>query len=485
MQKHNKYLVWTIWVATIAFIGAGFVGWGSYKYGSKASAIGEVGSVKISNERLNFTYQNLYERYRQIYQGQFDEAKAKEIGLLKQAFDSLASQAQLLNLAHRYGITVSDKELADYIASMKAFQNNGVFDKSIYRTYLQNRRLKSATFEAILADELTIQKLLDLLETGSVPFERATVAAALSIADKIAYKILSPEDMQVTIDDAQARKAWEASKSDYLTPKRYELSLLWTDTKTIDVTPEEIKEFYDKNSFNYVDSDGKALDFEAAKQLAERDLKIKKGKKQALLDYIALKKGNKQPQEHRTFDQNDPTLSAELWQAIAQSDVGTLLKPKPVGDRYVTVMIDKVVDPEPMPFEQAKPAVVTKLKQTEAARLLEEQAQKLLQNIDSETLTQSDWLRLKDAPVLFPLNQQESLQFLQKLFTSSGKKGIITLSSRVVVYKIVDQKMDNVDDNLTREVASETDSIKRRVFESALFRRLNEQYPVKAYVKGL
>ena len=30
MQKHRKYLVVTIWVSTIAFVGAGFVGWGAY-----------------------------------------------------------------------------------------------------------------------------------------------------------------------------------------------------------------------------------------------------------------------------------------------------------------------------------------------------------------------------------------------------------------------------------------------------------------------
>ena len=45
MQKHNKYLVWTIWIATIAFIGAGFVGWGSYSFGSKAGNVAKVGDV--------------------------------------------------------------------------------------------------------------------------------------------------------------------------------------------------------------------------------------------------------------------------------------------------------------------------------------------------------------------------------------------------------------------------------------------------------
>ena len=29
MQRHKRWLVITIWISTIAFVGAGFVGWGS------------------------------------------------------------------------------------------------------------------------------------------------------------------------------------------------------------------------------------------------------------------------------------------------------------------------------------------------------------------------------------------------------------------------------------------------------------------------
>ena len=485
MQRHNRYLVWTIWVATIAFIGAGFVGWGSYKYGSKASAVGKAGDVEITNERLNFTYQNLYERYNEMFKGQFDEEQAKKMGLLKQAFDSLASQAQLLSLAHKYGITVSDKELADYIASMPIFQENGVFNKSIYRTYLQNRRLKSASFEAILADELTIKKLLGLVESPSVPFERTAIASALSVSDKVAYKVIDPAQLNATVSDEEARKAWEANKDQYLTPRRYAVSLLWTDTAPITVTDEEVQSFYDQNSFNYVNADGKQLTLEEAKPAATRDLKIKKGKKQALLDYIALKKGEKQPQEQVKLAQNDSRLPVEMWSAIVQSDVGTLLKPKPIGERYVTVKLDAVIEPEPMPFEQAKAAVIAQLKKSKTETLLEQEAKRVLDNIDNEELVTSPYVSLTQKTSLFPLNETESLQFLQKLFTSSAKKGIITLSSRLVVYKVIDQKMDTSDANLTQQIAGEADQIKRHVFERALFKQLNEQYPVKAYVKGL
>jgi len=485
MQKHNRYLVWTIWIATIAFIGAGFVGWGSYSYGSKASAVGKVGDVEIPREKLDFTYRNLYERYREIYKGAFDEAKAKELGLLKQSFASLASQAQLLNLAEQYGIVVSEKELADDIAGMQAFQENGTFSKTVYKTYLQNRGLKSSTFESILRDELKVKKTIDLLESKALPPEHAAVASALSVADKIAYAVLSPADMNVSVSDSEARKVWEESKNDYMSPKRYRLAIHWTDTKTIPVTEKEVQDFYDKNSFNYISQDGKQFTLDKVKDLVTQDLRIKKGKKQALLDYIALKKGKRSSEENATLSLNDPLLSAALWSEVEQRDAGTLLKPKPVGSRYATVKILQAVAPAPLPFAKAKSSVIRRIQRERSAAMLEKKAQETLNNIDKASLQTSEYLSLSKPTPIPPLSQQESLQFLEKLFTSSGKKGIIRLSNRVVVYKVVDQTVGSSDENLTKNVQNETNLIKRRVFENTLFKRLNTQFPVKAYVKGL
>ncbi len=142
MQKHNKYLIVTIWIATIAFIGAGFVGWGSYQYGSKASSIAEVGDIEITQSQLDMSYRNIYQRYNQQMQGQLDDKKAKELGLVKQAFNSLITQAKLLNLANEFGIVVSENELANKITSIPSFQTKGIFDKEIYLSYLSNQRLK-------------------------------------------------------------------------------------------------------------------------------------------------------------------------------------------------------------------------------------------------------------------------------------------------------------------------------------------------------
>jgi len=485
MQKHNKYLIVTIWVATIAFIGAGFVGWGSYQYGSKASAIGKVGNVEITQEKFDMTYQNLYNQYNEMFKGKFDEAKAKEMGLLKQAFNTLASQAQLLNLAKEYGMVVSDQELREYVTSIPGFQKEGTFDKIIYDTYLKNRRLKAKTFEEILKDELIVQKLLGLLENTALPFETDILALALSITDKIAYKVISPADIKITLEDQALKSHWEQFKSRYMTPKAYTLELLWTDTTGVEATEKALQDFYEKSSYNYVDTDGKQFTFEQAKEIVEQDYKIKETKKQALKNYVAFKKGKLKATETKELSVNSAELSAALWTEIIKAEIGDTIKPKVVGQKYVTAKIAKVIEPKEKSFDQAKAEVTKELTAQKKNEILKSRSKELLKNIENEQLTTTDWLTMSRFDNMTPLSQQETLQFLQKLFTSSVKNGMITVSDSVVVYKIVEQKMGKADNNLSKMVEGNVNQIKRSVFESNLFKRLDEQYPAQKYVKGI
>ena len=147
MQRHRKYLVITIWVSTIAFIGAGFVGWGQYSYGSKSGAVAKVGDVSISAGELQSTYSQLFNRYSQVFQGNFDQEQAKKFGLDKQALQQLVNQALLINLANSYNLEATDKEVAQTVASQKAFYENGVFSKELYHQVLKREGLISIRYE--------------------------------------------------------------------------------------------------------------------------------------------------------------------------------------------------------------------------------------------------------------------------------------------------------------------------------------------------
>jgi peptidyl-prolyl cis-trans isomerase D len=382
-------------------------------------------------------------------------------------------------------MVVSDEELREYVTSIKGFQEDGKFNKVIYDTYLKNRRLKAKTFEEVLKDELIVQKLVALLENKALPFETDILASALSIADKVAYKVIAPSDMQVTLNDQEVKSYWEQFKERYMTPRAYKLEIVWTDTSTTEVNEKELHDFFDKNSYNYVGADGKQFTYEQAKTIVEQDFKVKKAKKQALKEYVAFKKGELKATETKEIAQNSADLSSSIWTEINKAKTGDILKPKVVGKKYATVKILEVIEPKEKGFEEAKEEVSKALTVEKKNEMLESKSKETLKNIEGENLTTTDWMTMGKFDNMSPLSQQETLQFLQKLFTSSAKNGMITVSDSVVVYKIVEQKMDKVDNNLSQRVEGDVNQIKRSVFESNLFKTLNKQYPTQKYVKGI
>jgi len=485
MQKHNKYLVWTIWIATIAFIGAGFVGWGSYSFGSKAGNIAKVGNIEISQNKLNLVYSSIYNQYNQAMQGKLDDKKAKELGIVKQAFARLATQAKILNLAQELGIIVSDKEVVDRLQTIPSFQKDGVFNKELYEAYLKSQRMKAKTFESTLREELTIQKTLALLMVDALPFEIEAISAAMNISDKLAYNVLTEDDVPFTAEEAKVKDFWEMQKENYKTPQMYELSIVWTDSKDANVTEEEIKAYYDANSFNYTNAEGKQLTFEEAKSQATNDLKLKKTKKSAQKAYIAFKKGTLTQNEKVTLPVGDLKLTKEIWDALQSKNVGDILKPKTVADMYATVKIENITLPKVKTFEQAKEEV-TKLYTIQAKKeALFTLAQEKLKTFDQSDAIISDFVKLEQNVNLKPLNNQESLQFLQKLFTSTKEKGIISVMDKVVVYKILEQKLVPTDANETESVKQTVNKLKQNTFESNLIKMLDAKYPTETYVGGL
>ena len=485
MQKHNKYLVWTIWVATIAFIGAGFVGWGSYTFGSKAGNVAKVGDIEIEQTKLNMVYSNLYNQYNQAMQGALDDKKAQELGLVKQAFARLETQAKVLNFAKDMGIIVSDAEVAQRLQELRIFQKDGVFNKEIYEGYLKSQRMRANVFENTLREEMIIEKTFSLLPTDTLPLEEEAVGAAMNVSDKLAYKVLTNDDLNFVTDIAKVKTFWEMKKENFMTPEMYELSIVWTQSEDTAVTDEEVKAHYEANSFNYTDGEGKQLSYEEAKTLATKDLKIKKTKKAAQKAYIAFKKGQIDTTEKITLPVGDLKLTDEVWSAIKESSAGDIIKPKVVADMYATVKIEKVVPSRIKTFEEAEKEVTVLYEDQAKKEALLSLAESTLKNFDQNDVIISDFVKLEENVNLNPLNNKESLQFLQKLFTSTKEKGIISVFDKVIVYNILEQKLQPMDENQTAFVKETVDTLKQTTFESNLIKMLDKQYPTEVYMGGL
>ena len=256
MQKHRKWLVITIWISTIAFIGAGVVGWGQYNYGKKATSVAKVGDVEITNQELQQSYTELYNYFNQMMQGKFDEQQAKQFGLQKQALNQLINQALIINLANSYNLKVSDEEILKAITAQKAFFTNGVFDKELYKTLLSRNNLTTKDYENGLKKELLISKTLALFALTPTPLEEKSVQTALNVADKLNYKVLDTSMVNVTPTEENLKTLWESKKAEFMTEAGYDVSYVVQPKTHKEYTAAELTDYYNANKMQFTDANG-------------------------------------------------------------------------------------------------------------------------------------------------------------------------------------------------------------------------------------
>ena len=485
MQKHNKYLVITIWIATIAFIGAGFVGWGSVKFGTASSSVAKVGDVSISKIKFEFENNNLYVKYAKKFGNKFDKKLAEKLGLQKKVFNNLVQEALLLNMAREYGIVVTDKEIGKEIISYPLFQNkNGKFEKSIYENFLKSRGLKAKDFEAILKDEATIKKLLKLVFIKPLKFEKEVLTSSFNIADKIKYSVLKLSDVNVTVNEDEVKKYWEKNRLNYLTDTKYELELLWTDSKDVKVTDADIEKYYKQNSFNYLDDKGNIKELKDVKESVAKDLKLSKVKKLAAIARSRFKKGKIKASETVSLKENDSKFDTKVWKAIKEAKVGEYIKPKIAGDKYVTIHLKAIVKPKEMSFEQAKELATNDYKIAKQKEQLNKLVEAKMKDSANFNLEPKEYISLSKFEVLPSLTPQDSMKVIKGVFGSSKEINKVDISDGVVIYKIQEQKMienNATNDMLNREIAT----IKENELYSNLINKLSKKYSVVSYVKDL
>ncbi|MDF1879209.1 peptidylprolyl isomerase [Sulfurimonas sp. SAG-AH-194-C20] len=484
MQRHKKWLIITIWISTIAFVGAGFVGWGQYSYGDKAGAVAKVGSVEITQGDLQKSYSRMYAKYNQMFQGNFDEEQAKQFGLQQQALEQLVQQALLLNLATSYDLEVSDKELIASLTKQEYFFKDGVFDKESYKIVLSQNRMSTKEYEADLRKDLLIQKMLQLLPIEVSENEADILNTLMNISDKINYKILSPNDIEIDTSDAVLKPFWENIKNNFMSDVRYDVEYLTQKKVTQTYDNLKISNYYNDNKTHFKDSEGKILSLESAKVSVEEELNAKATKDKALRTYIAYKKGKLNDDvafNSATISQTQNDFDAPTLQKVSKlSLTSPFMKPILVNDKYYTFQLIKVNASQPKSYEDAKADVsIIYTAQTRKTKLQE------LANSSIATFsgTNTPFITSRDTNEIKGLTQTEATEFLQKLFVSDKKRAYIVLNSeKIVLYYILEQKLLDKSNN---DLASSVKKLKSGMFNKALIKTLENKYQTEIFIQGL
>ncbi|MCX6061559.1 MAG: SurA N-terminal domain-containing protein [Campylobacterales bacterium] len=484
MQRHRKYLVITIWISTIAFIGAGFVGWGQYDYGDKAGAVAKVGKITITQEELQKNYSNLFNQYNQMFQGKLDEKKAKEFGLQRQALKNLVDQSLILNLAASYQLQISDAELFDLIKTQKAFTKNGQFDKQQYTDTLKQNHLTIKEYETSMRRELLIQKTLYLFSPRVSPLEGTSIAYAMGVADKIDYKVLTPDMLTITSDETALKGYWEKNKNNYKKVATYDLSLVHQPLLNTNPNEADINSYYQSNMHSFTSNDGKLLELAQARSQVIAALNDGATQKEALRRYIDFKKGSLSSSvtvEKINISSDSKTFSPELLKEImALNTQKAFLKPRKVNNEYVIIKFEKLNPSVPKTYEEAKAEANIGYTYEMKKAKLQELAQNSFKTFQG---TVSDFITRKESTKLVGLTGQESTEFVNKLFASKQKQGFLTLESgNVILYNVLEQKLLQdttiADDNTVMK-------LKGNLLNQKLLKMLESKYPIEIYAEGI
>ncbi len=485
MQKHRKYLVVTIWISTIAFVGAGFVGWGSYNYGSLSANVATVGKVNITRDEFSTAYSQIFNNYNKMLGGKLGEKEAKEMGIEKMAMQSLIQQALLENFAKEIELQVSDEEVANKIAQIRDFQTNGVFDKQKYLNVLKENRIKSNIYEAGLKKYLLIQRVSAFVRPKVNELESKAIANASFGADKIEIKILKLSDIKVALTEDEIKTYWEKNKNNFQSKPSYDLEIASVKASEFKNSEEELKKAFAEYGSNFKEQNGTEMSYAKAKPLVNEQESKRKAKKEALKRFIALKNGELKGVKISKASIDNPSFPVEFAQELYKLTSAGNIKPIETTDGFVFANVSQVYKAEPLAYEAAKPAVTEMLKKERALvklkELAKEETTKGFKGADVGYITKSDSKRL-----LF-LAPDESQKFLSELFTSKNDTGFVVFADKAVLYKISEQKLLSSEEIATKNEFLNANILpfKVSVISEGLLDNLKKRYEVKINMEAL
>ncbi len=490
MQRHKKWLVITIWISVIAFVGAGFVGWGSYDLNlNRASSVAKVGDEKISFTEFERRYSQIFSYYQNISNGTLTQEQAKEQRLDAIALQGLIEDKLLISFAKELGIGVSEDEILNALISNTNFWDlNGTFNKEIYYEVLRQNDLKSAEYEKMLSDGILLRKISVFFDLGAKQNEIEMLASNLYMQDNLEISVFKAQDTNKSIDEALLKQIYEENKEGLKTQAYYTISsyFLPVDTKNLDLN--KLQAFYEENKAKYTDFAGKILNFDEAKESVSRDFALNELRKSANETYLKLNKKELDFQKEQNITNLDIYYPLD---ELAKAKASSILKPieftKDNELGFLIIRLDVNAPERFKSFEEARAELLPLYEKIKHRTFLQAQASKNLANFKGKTTGFLNRDSVKDSAISDEvMNNAEFAYFLQSVFNSDLNSSAVIFDDKAILYKIKAQKLENPAklEQYKEILIKDIRDLKSAELRSELLKELEKRYKVEIYYKG-
>ena len=257
LHKHKRLAQIILGLVTLPF-----VFFGTYQYfsgGGGQDAVATVGRNKISQADFDDALRDQQQRMRQALGNNFDASMLDSPEMRYALLDQLVNQRLLENEARAGRFRVTDAQLAQFIAALPPFQEDGKFSADRYRDVLASQGMSPLSFEQRVRADLVLSPLSDPIVNGSIA-ARSSVQHYLSLLDQkrevsIAPIAAEPFEKSVKVTDEEVKDYYDKNTRVFETPAmaKVEYLLLTQDAiaAQIKVDPAEVKQAYDANSKQY------------------------------------------------------------------------------------------------------------------------------------------------------------------------------------------------------------------------------------------
>ena len=137
------------------------------------------------------------------------------------AVEQLISRQLLVQASGDRRMTVSPREVDQYILDIESFQTDGVFDQDLYKFAILNQGYTSAEFKQQVKNDMLIQQLVQgLTDTAFTTDGELAALAAVTEQQRNYYYLTVPSDeirSSITLTEAQVNEFYEANKAAYQT----------------------------------------------------------------------------------------------------------------------------------------------------------------------------------------------------------------------------------------------------------------------------
>ncbi|HTN95153.1 MAG TPA: SurA N-terminal domain-containing protein [Gallionella sp.] len=431
VHEHKKLLQ-----VFLALITLPFALWGVSSYekaGTSADVAATVNGLKITQQELGNALRQQQDRMRQQLGANYDPAMFDNPQVKRAVLDNLITQRLLVERARAARLVVPDEEVAQVIAGIDAFQDEGKFDKKRYEAVLANQGLSPLMFEARVRDELVGQQMQDAYVQNGY--------AAKTIAENVVRLNEQQRDVKVAsvsfqsfmpqakVEDAEVKEYYDQNKSEFQVQEQAKVEYAKFSAEDllskVEVSKGEVGNYYEshQNEFGTPEERRAAhilITVSPAAPQAEQD--AAKAKAEQLLQQARQNPGK--------FDELARKNSQDPGSAAKGGDLGffgrgMMVKPfddavfaLKVGEMSGLVKSDfgyhiiKLLAIKPsriLPLDEAREGIFNKLRQQKAADLFAEMAEKFSNTV----YEQSDSLK--------PAADQVGVKIEQSGWLNKGK----------------------------------------------------------------